>query len=74
MRSDLQAVRHLKYRRQYAENNQADQNGDHHDDYRRNQLRDYAHAPVKFALINIGDGLHGLGEMASLFSYRPSCR
>lgn len=69
MRSDLQAVRHLKYRRQYAENNQTDQSSDYHDDYRRDQLRDYADAPIEFALINVGDSLHGLGEMAGLFAY-----
>ena len=32
MRPHLQAVRHLKYRRQDAEHNQTNQSGDHHDD------------------------------------------
>ena len=32
-------------------------------------MRDYANASVKFAFINVGDGLHGLGEMAGLFAY-----
>src|SRR5437667_11322398 len=69
MRPDLQAVRHLKYSRQDTENNQTHQTGDYHDDNRRNKLRDHANRPVKFALINVGDSLHGLGEMPRLFAY-----
>src|SRR5882724_1107775 len=42
MRPDLQAVCHLEYGRQNAENNQTYQSGDHDDDHRRNQLRNQA--------------------------------
>src|SRR5216117_1372504 len=69
MRSELKTVCHLKYRRQNTEDNQTNQNGNDHDDDRRNQLRDHANASVKFALINVGDGLHCFGEMSGLFSY-----
>src|SRR5215831_4191474 len=69
MRSDLQTVRHFKHRRQNTEHNQTDQNGDHDDDYRRNQLRDHAHAAVQFALVHIGDRLHGFGKMSGLFAH-----
>ena len=74
MRPDLQAVCHLEYGRQNAENNQTNQNGDHNDDNRRNQLRDQANGLVEFALINVGDGLHGFGEMSCLFSHRHHVR
>src|SRR5438034_4039166 len=69
MRPELKAVCHFKYRRQNTEDDQTNQNGNDHDDDRRNQLRDYANAPVQFTLIDVGDGLHCFGEMSGLFSY-----
>src|SRR5882672_9847404 len=68
MGSNLQAVRHFKHRRQNAEHNQAHQNGDHHYDYRGNQLRNYADRFIKLAFIHVGDSLHRFREMSGLFA------
>src|SRR6266487_3970724 len=66
---DLQAVRHFENRRQDAEYNQAYQKRDHHDDDRRNQLRNYPDRPIEFALIDVRDRLHSFGEMPGLFAH-----
>src|SRR5437016_13471311 len=70
MRPELQAMCHLKYRRKNAVNDEPNQNCDYHDNKWRNQLRDHRNRTVKFAFINIRDGLHRLGKVSRLFSYR----